>query len=255
MPRSYPPSGEKRALPPNVIRVACLGYSRAGAGPMTSPTTEVKWPGRLSPATEGFLRRGGGGRFIGNEAGASQPARRWLAVMWRAGTADCRSRRLSITAASTPRLGRAQATLRDRVRSGRKAICARAATMSAVSVPAPASVRIGSERANGLVDRVIPRSSQRSLTLPGLDRLLELRWAARIRRAPVMTPEQHAAAVADPAAAAPISSSPPLPAVRRRAPTGVAARPRSQAQGAALGLPRRPLRRVRLAVPASGHPP
>jgi SAM-dependent methyltransferase len=36
------------------------------------------------------------------------------------------------------------------------------------------------------------------LTLPGFDRLLELRWAARIGRAPVMSPEQHAAAVADP---------------------------------------------------------
>jgi SAM-dependent methyltransferase len=70
--------------------------------------------------------------------------------------------------------------------------------MSAVGVPAPASVRIGAERANGLVDRIIPRSSQRSLTLPSLDRLLELRWAARIRRAPLMTPGQHAAAVADP---------------------------------------------------------
>jgi SAM-dependent methyltransferase len=36
------------------------------------------------------------------------------------------------------------------------------------------------------------------LTLPGFDRWLELRWAARIRRAPVMSPEEHAAAVADP---------------------------------------------------------
>ena len=61
-----------------------------------------------------------------------------------------------------------------------------------------ASVRVGERRANGLVDRIVPRSSQRCLTLPGADRLLELRWAARIRRAPVMTPEQHAAAVADP---------------------------------------------------------
>jgi SAM-dependent methyltransferase len=62
----------------------------------------------------------------------------------------------------------------------------------------PASVRVGERRANGLVDRVLPRSSQRCLTLPGADRLLELRWAARIRRAPLMTPEQHGAAVADP---------------------------------------------------------
>lgn len=36
------------------------------------------------------------------------------------------------------------------------------------------------------------------LTLPGYDRWLELRWARRIRRAPVMSPEEHAAAVADP---------------------------------------------------------
>ena len=32
----------------------------------------------------------------------------------------------------------------------------------------------------------------------GFDRLLELRWALRVRRAPVMSPEEHAAAVADP---------------------------------------------------------
>jgi SAM-dependent methyltransferase len=36
------------------------------------------------------------------------------------------------------------------------------------------------------------------LTLPGFDRLLELRWALRVRRAPVMSPEEHAATVADP---------------------------------------------------------
>lgn len=36
------------------------------------------------------------------------------------------------------------------------------------------------------------------LTLPGFDRWLALRWALRIRRAPVMSPEEHAAAVADP---------------------------------------------------------
>jgi hypothetical protein len=62
----------------------------------------------------------------------------------------------------------------------------------------PASARVGQRRAVGLVDRVVPRSSQRCLTLRGADRLLELRWTARIARAPVMTPEQHAAAVADP---------------------------------------------------------
>jgi SAM-dependent methyltransferase len=65
-------------------------------------------------------------------------------------------------------------------------------------VPVAASARLGQRRAGGLVDLVVPRSSQRCLTLPGADALLELRWAARIRRAPVMTPEQHAAAVADP---------------------------------------------------------
>ncbi len=36
------------------------------------------------------------------------------------------------------------------------------------------------------------------LTLPGYARWLELSWALRIRRAPVMSPEEHAAAVADP---------------------------------------------------------
>jgi SAM-dependent methyltransferase len=35
------------------------------------------------------------------------------------------------------------------------------------------------------------------LTLPGADRWLERRWARLIRRAPVMSPEQHAAATAD----------------------------------------------------------
>jgi SAM-dependent methyltransferase len=65
--------------------------------------------------------------------------------------------------------------------------------MPRVSVLVPAPVRVG-ER---LVDRLLPSTPQRSLTVPGADRLLELRWAARIRQAPVMTPEQHAAAVAD----------------------------------------------------------
>ena len=44
----------------------------------------------------------------------------------------------------------------------------------------------------------MPRSPLRRLTVPGADLLLELRWAVRIRRAPVMSPEQHAATVADP---------------------------------------------------------
>jgi SAM-dependent methyltransferase len=46
--------------------------------------------------------------------------------------------------------------------------------------------------------RVVPPPSTWHYTLPGYDRWLELRWAVRIRRAPVMSPEQHAAAVADP---------------------------------------------------------
>jgi SAM-dependent methyltransferase len=58
-------------------------------------------------------------------------------------------------------------------------------------------VRDRGRRTGGLVDRVVPNSFQRCLTLPGADRLLELRWAARVRRAPVMTPEEHAAATAD----------------------------------------------------------
>ncbi len=45
----------------------------------------------------------------------------------------------------------------------------------------------------------MPRPSMWHLTLPGFDRLLELRWALRIRRAPVTSPEEHAATVADPA--------------------------------------------------------
>jgi SAM-dependent methyltransferase len=67
-----------------------------------------------------------------------------------------------------------------------------------VNPPVPASARAGEPRANGLVDRILPRSSQRSMTVPGADRLLELRWAVRIRRSPAMGPQQHAAAVADP---------------------------------------------------------
>ena len=35
------------------------------------------------------------------------------------------------------------------------------------------------------------------LTMPGFDRWLEHRWAVRVRRAPVMSPEQHAVAVSD----------------------------------------------------------
>jgi SAM-dependent methyltransferase len=57
----------------------------------------------------------------------------------------------------------------------------------------------GEGRLDGLIDHLLPGSARRCLTVRGADRLLELRWAARIRRAPVMTPEQHAATVADPA--------------------------------------------------------
>jgi SAM-dependent methyltransferase len=46
--------------------------------------------------------------------------------------------------------------------------------------------------------RVIPPFSTWHQTLPGADRLLERRWSARIRRAPVMSPEEHAAHYADP---------------------------------------------------------
>jgi SAM-dependent methyltransferase len=59
-------------------------------------------------------------------------------------------------------------------------------------------IRVGRRRARRLVRGVVPSRSQWHLTVLGADRLLELRWAARIRRAPVLTPEQHAAAVADP---------------------------------------------------------
>jgi SAM-dependent methyltransferase len=67
-----------------------------------------------------------------------------------------------------------------------------------MSAAAQAPDPLRGRRPKGLVDLVVPASTQRCMTLPGVDRLLELRWAARISRAPVMTPEQHAAAVADP---------------------------------------------------------
>src|SRR5215213_9069599 len=70
--------------------------------------------------------------------------------------------------------------------------------MPRVSTRMSGSVEAGERRAGGLVDRLVPSAPQRSLTVPGADLLLELRWAARILQAPVMTPEQHAAAVADP---------------------------------------------------------
>ena len=53
-------------------------------------------------------------------------------------------------------------------------------------------------RAARLARRVLPSRSAWHLTVPGADRLLELAWAIRIRRAPVLSPEQHARKVADP---------------------------------------------------------
>jgi SAM-dependent methyltransferase len=70
--------------------------------------------------------------------------------------------------------------------------------MDRLNAPKPASLRGGETSTGGLIDRLVPNSLQRSLTTPGVDALLERRWAARIRRAPVMSPEEHAAAVADP---------------------------------------------------------
>ena len=67
-----------------------------------------------------------------------------------------------------------------------------------MSVRPTALARRGKARARRAAKRVLPAPSTWHLTMPGLDRLLELRWAARIRRAPVMTPEEHMAAVADP---------------------------------------------------------
>ena len=58
--------------------------------------------------------------------------------------------------------------------------------------------RVAKRRAKRLARRVVPPRSAWHLTVPGVDRLLELRWRRRIRRAPVLTPEQHAAQVVDP---------------------------------------------------------
>jgi len=58
--------------------------------------------------------------------------------------------------------------------------------------------RVAKRRAKRLARRVLPPRSAWHLTVPGVDRLLELRWRRRIRRAPVLTPEQHAAQVVDP---------------------------------------------------------
>ena len=53
-------------------------------------------------------------------------------------------------------------------------------------------------RARRLAARRLPPPSTWHLTMPGVAPLLELRWAARIRRARVMTPDEHMAAVTDP---------------------------------------------------------
>ena len=53
-------------------------------------------------------------------------------------------------------------------------------------------------RGRRLVRRLLTPRSLWHLTLPGFDRLLELRWTAMIRRAHVYTPDEHAAAFADP---------------------------------------------------------
>ena len=70
-------------------------------------------------------------------------------------------------------------------------------------------VRRNGRRARALAHRLPPAARKVArrfkphptlwhLTLPGFERWLELQWALRIRRAPVMSPEEHAAAVADP---------------------------------------------------------
>jgi SAM-dependent methyltransferase len=48
-----------------------------------------------------------------------------------------------------------------------------------------------------VVRSALPPRALWHFLVPGFDRWLELRWAVRIRRAPVMTPQQHAATVTD----------------------------------------------------------
>ena len=59
----------------------------------------------------------------------------------------------------------------------------------------PAPIR---RRLVRLARRVLPPRSAWHLTLPAAARLLEWRWAARIRRASTRSPQEHAAEVADP---------------------------------------------------------
>jgi SAM-dependent methyltransferase len=72
--------------------------------------------------------------------------------------------------------------------------------MSSVSVPARARsvFRRLPKPVRRAVHQAVPGPSMWHVALPGFDRWLELRWAVRVRRAPVMSPEEHAAAVADP---------------------------------------------------------
>ena len=68
-----------------------------------------------------------------------------------------------------------------------------------MSAKAPQIVRAGYRRARRAARRFLPPPSTWHLTLPGFDRLLELRWARMIRRARVHSPQEHAAANAEPA--------------------------------------------------------
>ena len=59
-------------------------------------------------------------------------------------------------------------------------------------------LRAGRRRLRPIARRLFGPRSAWHLTLPGADRVLERRWARRIRDAPLVGPEQHAAQVADP---------------------------------------------------------
>ena len=73
-------------------------------------------------------------------------------------------------------------------------------------------------RVRRVAARLLPPPSTWHLTMPGVDRLLELRWAARIRRARVMTPSSTWPRSPTRAAGAPTSRS------RSGAPSAAAAR-------------------------------
>jgi SAM-dependent methyltransferase len=57
---------------------------------------------------------------------------------------------------------------------------------------------MSTQRLRRIAGRWLPSPSLWHLIVPGVDRLLERRWARRVRRAPVLSPEGHAAAVHDP---------------------------------------------------------